>query len=255
MKIVAIIQARMSSSRLPGKVLMALAGKPVLAHVVERLNTCRRLDEVMVATSTDASDDLIALWCAQSGVTCFRGDLLDVLDRYVQAARSCKADVVVRITADCPAIDPDIVDEVVGSFVEGGYEFYGLKGEFPDGLDCTVFASSALERAWREAHLASEREHVGPYIEKNPHLFKSGGLEKFHGLQHLRWTLDEPRDYAFLNEIFSRLYQADQPFSTADVLALLQREPALSSINADIVRNEGYLKSLKHDQQHPHVQP
>lgn len=181
MKIVAIIQARMSSTRLPGKVLMELAGKPVLAHVVERLRACRQLDGIMVATSVDASDDVIDCWCSQVKVPCYRGSLLDVLDRYVQAARACDADAVVRITADCPAIDPGIVDEVANNFVKGGYEFYGLKGEFPDGLDCTVFAVSALERAWRDAQLPSEREHVGPYIEKNPQIFRSGGLEKFQG--------------------------------------------------------------------------
>lgn len=253
MKIIAIIQARMSSTRLPGKVLMELAGKPVLAHVVERLQTCQRVNGVMVATSIDASDDLIERWCAQSKVPCYRGSLLDVLDRYVQAARTCEADAVVRITADCPAIDPNIVDEVIEKFLSDNYDFYGLKGEFPDGLDCTVFATSALERAWREASLPSEREHVGPYIEKNPQLFRSGGLERFRGLQHLRWTLDEPRDYAFLIEIFSRLYRANKPFSAEDVLALIEREPELVAINADIVRNEGYLKSLQQDKQVSHV--
>lgn len=255
MKIVAIIQARMGSTRLPGKVLMELAGKPVLAHVVERLRACRRLDGIIVATSVNASDDAIDCWCAQAQVPCYRGSLQDVLDRYVQAARACGADAVVRITADCPAIDPFIVDEVVANFVDGGYEFYGLKGEFPDGLDCTVFAISALERAWRDAHLPSEREHVGPYIEKNPQIFRSGGLEKFQGLQHMRWTLDEPRDYAFLSAVFSRLYQANHPFSAGDVLTLLTREPAIALINAGIVRNEGYLKSLQQDQHANHVQP
>ena len=239
MKIIAIIQARMSSTRLPGKVLMELAGKPVLEHVVERLQTCRRVDGVMVATSIDASDDLIERWCAQTKVPCYRGSLLDVLDRYVQAARACGADAVVRITADCPAIDPNIVDEVIEKFLIDKYDFYGLKGEFPD----------ALERAWREASLPSEREHVGPYIEKNPQLFRSGGLEKFRGLQHLRWTLDEPRDYAFLIEIFSRLYRESKPFSAEDVLALIEREPELAAINANIVRNEGYLKSIQQDKQ------
>jgi spore coat polysaccharide biosynthesis protein SpsF len=253
MKIIAIIQARMSSTRLPGKVLMELVGKPVLEHVVERLQTCRRVDGVMVATSIDASDDLIERWCAQAKVPCYRGSLLDVLDRYVQAARAFGADAVVRITADCPAIDPNIVDEIIEKFLNDKYDIYGLKGEFPDGLDCTVFATSALERAWQEASLPSEREHVGPYIEKNPQLFRSGGLEKFRGLQHLRWTLDEPRDYAFLIEIFSRLYRANKPFSAEDVLALIEREPELVAINADIVRNEGYLISLQQDKQVIHV--
>lgn len=253
MKIVAIIQARMSSTRLPGKVLMDLAGHPVLAHVVERLKACQTLDEIWVATSSDHTDDVIEQWCAQAKVHCYRGSLLDVLDRYVQTARRSAADAVVRITADCPMIDPQVVDEVVQHFVAGHFEFYGLQGEFPDGLDCTVFSSSALERAWLEATLPSEREHVGPYIEKNPHLFKSGGLEKFKGLHHLRWTLDEPRDYQFLSHIFSCLYKPGQPFCSEDILALLRQNPKLMAINADITRNEGYLKSLEQDRQIHHV--
>ena len=254
MKVVAIIQARMSSSRLPGKVLMPLAGSPVLAHVVNRIQQCTSIHQTIVATSVDSSDDRIESWCREHGVACERGSLNDVLDRYYQAALSHRADVIVRITADCPAIDPTIVDEVIEGFLDGGYEFFGLGGEFPDGLDCTVFAFSAIERAWREAELPSEREHVGPYIEKNPQLFKSGSLEKFSGLAHHRWTLDEPEDLCFLHEVFSRLYRDNHTFLARDVLALLQQEPQLASINRNIVRNEGYLKSLRKDKEH-HVQP
>lgn len=248
MKIIAIIQARMSSTRLPGKVLMPLAGKPVLWHVVRRIRACQTITKVVVATSTDTTDDAIEAWCQSTDVSCFRGSLSDVLDRYYQAGLVHAADVVVRITADCPAVDPTIVDEVVRGFLAGGYEYYGLAGEFPDGLDCTVFAFSALARAWREALLASEREHVGPYIEKHPEIFKSGSLKKFSGLSHYRWTLDEPRDYEFLQRVFSRLYQQDQIFLASEVLALLENAPELMKLNNDIVRNEGYLRSLIKDE-------
>ena len=247
MKIIAIIQARMSSTRLPGKVLMPLAGKPVLWHVVKRIRACQTIAEVVVATSIDTMDDAIEAWCQSADVSCYRGSLNDVLDRYYQAGLLHAADVVVRITGDCPAVDPAIVDEVVRGFLAGGYEYYGLAGEFPDGLDCTVFAFSALARAWREAALPSEREHVGPYIEKHPETFKSGSLKKFSGLSHYRWTLDEPRDYEFLQRVFSRLYQQDQIFLASEVLALLETEPELMQLNSDIVRNEGYLKSLIED--------
>ncbi|MBK8761687.1 MAG: glycosyltransferase family protein [Sulfuritalea sp.] len=247
MKVVSIIQARMSSTRLPGKVLMPLAGQPVLWHVVVRIRACQTIAEVVVATSTDATDDAIEAWCKSADVSVYRGSLNDVLDRYYQAALLHDADVVVRITADCPAIDPTIVDKVVHGFLAGGYEFYGLAGEFPDGLDCTVFAFSALACAWREAVLPSEREHVGPYIEKHPEIFKSGGLKKYSGLSHYRWTLDEPRDYEFLQRVFTRLYQQGQIFLASDVLALLEKEPELMQLNSDIVRNEGYLKSLIED--------
>jgi spore coat polysaccharide biosynthesis protein SpsF len=246
-KVVAIIQARMSSSRLTGKVLLPLQGKPVLAHVVERINACQTVDQIIVATSEDQSDDVIQHWCEQAACLVYRGSLHDVLDRYYQTALAHRADVIVRITADCPVIDPTIVDEVVKGFLYGGYDFYGLAGEFPDGLDCTVFAFTALQRAWQEATLASDREHVGPYIEKHPELFKNGGLQKFIGLSLHRWTLDEPDDYTFLQAVFARLYEYKDLFLATDILTLLANEPHLMTINNHIVRNEGYLKSLMED--------
>lgn len=244
MNVTAIIQARMSSSRLPSKVLLPLVGKPVLEHVVERIRACKEISRVVVATSTDQTDNAIEQWCQSAAIDCYRGSLNDVLDRYYQAAKLYHADVVVRITADCPAVDPTIVDEVINGFFQGQYDYYGLSGEFPDGLDCTVFAFTALERAWREAKLSSEREHVGPYMEKNPELFRTGGMKKFIGLSHHRWTLDEPRDYEFLQAVFARLYRENSHFLAEDVLSLLEHEPELLGINSDIIRNEGYLKSL-----------
>ena len=244
MNVVAIIQARMSSSRLPGKVLMPLAERPVLWHVFNRIKGCRTIQKVVVATSIDASDDAIGDWCRQNGIALYRGSLQDVLDRYYQAAKCFGAEAVVRITADCPAIDPEIVDEVVSGFISGHYDCYGLAGEFPDGLDCTVFSFDALERAWKDARLNSEREHVGPYIENHPELFSNGALYKFKGLGHHRWTLDEPRDYTFLQQIFNRLFIEGINFSSGDVLNLLEKEPELLRINGSITRNEGYLKSV-----------
>lgn len=246
MKVVAIVQARMSSSRLPSKVLLPLAGKPVLAHVIERLRSCKSLDDIVLATTIESEDDVIEQWCNTSCVNCFRGSLNDVLGRYYQAATYYKADVIVRITADCPLIDSMIVDEVVEGFLAGNFDAYSLAGEFPDGLDCQVFSHSAIKQAWLEAKLPSEREHVGPYIEKtHPEQFKIGSLEKFSGLSHHRWTLDEPRDYEFLQVVFARLYKEDVLFRTSEVLALMEREPDLMQINSGIIRNEGYLKSLK----------
>lgn len=247
MNIVAVIQARMTSSRLPGKVLLELAGKPVLEHVVTRLEYCKTVNKTVVATSTHPSDQKIDDWCQTRSVPCFRGSLEDVLDRYYQAAKLHAADAIVRITADCPAIDPTIVDEVVRGFISGNFDCYGLSGEFPDGLDCTVLSFSAIERAHQDSTLPSEREHVGPYIEKHPELFKCGAFEKFYGLADHRWTLDEPEDFKFLQVIFDRLTSVRNPFLAQDILALLEREPDLKLINSKIIRNEGYLKSLKDD--------
>ena len=248
MRIVCIIQARMSSTRLPGKVLLPLAGRVVLAHVLERLSHCSTLTDVVVATSDDASDDVLAHWCQDHGVQVFRGSLDDVLDRFYHCALSQHAQAVVRITADCPALDPTLVDEVVLGSQAGAYDLYYLGGEFPDGLDCAVFSFSALQRAWREAKLPSEREHVGPYVVNHPEWFHIGYLDKFKGLAHHRWTLDEPRDLAFLQSVFERLQRPDGlPFLTQDLLDLLERQPELLQANDGIVRNEGLIKSLAAD--------
>ena len=248
MRTVCIVQASMSSTRLPGKVLLPLAGREVLAHVIDRLAFCKTLDEVVLATSTDPSDDVLAQWCGSRGVPVFRGSLQDVLDRYYHCAVENQANAVVRITADCPALDPALVDEVVRGFHAGGYDLFYLGGEFPDGLDCAVFSFAALERAWREAALPSEREHVGPYIVNHPGWFRLGSLEKFRGLAHHRWTLDEPRDLVFLQSLFGRLQRPDgQPFLTQDILDLLAREPELLQTNEGIVRNGGLQKSMAAD--------
>ena len=249
MNIVAIVQARMSSTRLPGKVLLPLAGLPVLEHVVTRIAHCRNINKIVVATSLEPCDDLINAWCLANSVPCYRGSLDDVLDRYYNAAVLHCADAVVRITADCPVIDPTVVDNVVQGFLDGGYEFFGLAGEFPDGLDCTVFTFAAIERAWKEASLPSEREHVGPYIEKNPHLFKSGCLKPFEGLSHHRWTLDEQEDYEFLQKLFASLYSDEKIFCFNDIMDLLTQSPELMEINKGIIRNEGYINSLLSDEE------
>ena len=247
MNSIAIIQARMSSSRLPGKVLNLLAEKPVLDHVVRRVQQSKYINKVVVATSIDESDNLIENWCKQNNINCYRGSLNDVLDRFYQAAKIYNAKNILRITADCPAIDYEIIDEVIERHIEGGFDYYGLKGEFPDGLDCTMISFNALSNAWENSKLDSEREHVGPYIEKHPELFKLGGYEKFKNLSHLRWTLDESNDYDFLKIIFDELYKINNYFGHELILDLLKQKPSLNMINNQIIRNEGYLNSIKND--------
>jgi len=180
-------------------------------------------------------------------VRCFRGSQEDVLDRYYHAAKFYQAASILRITADCPALDPVVVDELLSEYEAHAYDACGLAGGFPDGLDCEVMSFSALERAWKEAEMASEREHVTPYIHAHPDLFRVGKFERFYNLAHHRWTLDEESDFHFLERVFHRLYQEDRPFLTSDILALLEREPALMDINQGITRNEGYLRSLQSD--------
>lgn len=227
----------MTSTRLPSKVLLPLAGKSVLQHIVERLSQCNTLDQIVVATSTHQSDNSIENWCKNDQVLFFRGDLLDVLDRYYQAATQFEASAIVRITADCPVIDPKIVDEVVDGYFSGEYDCYSLAGEFPKGLDCQVFSYSALQKAWQEAKSPYDREHVGPFIENNPLLFNIGRYYKFKNLYMHRWTLDQPEDYEFLKIIFDKLYISEYIFDYNDILSLLRREPKLMKINSKFTQN------------------
>ena len=254
MKTTAIIQARMGSTRLRGKIMKPLAGKPALRHLVNRLGYSKRLDEIVIATTLNQEDDIVAEFCEENNIKCFRGSEQDVLDRYYQAAKLYGADPVARITADCPVIDPFIVDEVIERYFEGGYDVYGLGGEFPDGLDCSIFSFRALEDTWKNAKLPSDREHVGPYMTKHPEKYKNGSYEKFRGLAHHRWTLDEEADLRFLEALYERLYKEGEIFLTKDILDLLDAEPELMEINSGIVRNEGYLKSLSEDKEYLKVQ-
>jgi len=246
----AIIQARMGSTRLPGKVLMDISGKPLLWHVIDRIKHCKTIAQIIVATSIRSEDRAVLDLASSIGVKTFADSEEDVLDRYYQAASKYNADPIVRITADCPVIDPQIVDEVVSNFLAGDYDVYGLTGAFPDGLDVTVFSYRSLQEAWKNAKLPSEREHVGPYILNHPEIFKQGTHVKFHNLGHMRWTVDEPNDLQFIREIYKRLYKKDKEnFLTPDILTLLENEPDLMKINSGIIRNEGYLKSLKKDKE------
>ena len=167
MKLIAIVQARMSSTRLPNKVLLPLNGVPVLEHIHKRLCACKKLEEIIIATSIHHSDNILAEWCKKKNIKFFRGDLNDVLDRYYKVALKYKADSILRVTGDCPLIDPNVINELIKYYYEGDYDTYSLSGEFPDGLDCQIFSFKAIEIAWKNAKLQSEREHVGPYIENN----------------------------------------------------------------------------------------
>lgn len=244
----AIIQARLGSSRLPDKVLKELAGKPVLWHVINRMKKSRLIDEIVVATTCKKEDLEIVEYCASQGVRVYVGSEDDVLDRYYQAARLYKPDNVVRVTADCPLIDANIIDIVIQEHLRSGSDYTSntLEDTFPDGLDCEVFKFTALEQACKNAKLASEREHVTPYIRNNEQYKKRSVIDSAdHSLD--RWTLDTDRDYAFLTRVFDELYKDNPEFDTDDIYALLDRCPDIRKINAGIIRNEGYLKSLEND--------
>lgn len=246
-EVVAIVQARMTSSRLPGKVMMELCREPILHHVVARLRASEMITRIIVATSSDATDDTIERWCSANGVDVFRGSLDDVLDRYYNAAKTFGAKTIVRITADCPLLDPAIVDEVIEEFLSGGYDHVSTGGRYPDGLDTEVFSFEALERAYSEARLASEREHVTPYIWKRPKEFRLSSVRCEEDLSDMRWTVDDPEDFLFVTKVYEGLFGDKKLFNMNEILAFLKKRPELIEINSATVRNEGYARSLRED--------
>lgn len=231
-KVVAIIQARLGSTRLPGKVLLDLAGEPMLARVVDRTRRAQTLDDVVVATTVQPADDVITHLCAERGWPCFRGSEEDVLDRYYRAAQAHQADVVVRITSDCPFIDPGVVDKVVSTFLDAKADYASncLERTYPRGLDTEVMTRSALERAWRQATQHYQRVHVTPYLHQNPDLFRLLSVTNDRDYSHYRWTVDTPEDLAFIRTVYERLGN-DDTVEWTDVLVLLEREPALTELN------------------------
>lgn len=229
-KVVAIVQARMSSTRLPGKVLADVGGRPLLDLLIRRLSRASLLQEVVVATSTDSSDDPISDWSRRSGVLCVRGPLFDVLERYRITAEARSADVVVRITADCPLVDPQIVDDLVRTFLTERLVYCGISGGFPHGLDCEVFSREALETAAAEAILPADREHVTLYMKRNRVRYPTGVFAPIAGHEEERWTVDHPEDLELVRALAAvapHLVEA----SAADILALLHSHPEIRTIN------------------------
>jgi spore coat polysaccharide biosynthesis protein SpsF len=250
-KVVAIIQARMGSHRLPGKVMKNLAGRSLLWHVIDRVKKCNNINLIVVATTTDEKDRVVKELAEKSGAKTYCGSEYDVLDRYYQAAKLYGADVVVRITADCPLIDPNLIDRMVKYFEDNrdklDYVGMGMPNLYPDGLDNEIFSFKILEKAWKEARLKSEREHVTPYIWKNEKLFRLGSVSTDKDLSKERWTVDNEKDIRFVREIYRHLYKEGGLFVTEEILELLSRKPELRDINRGTDRREGYEKSLKED--------
>ena len=247
-KATAILQGRIGSTRLPGKVFLPLVGKPVMQHVYERVLHCRNIDQIIVATTNGSKDDCIVELFDGLGVPVFRGSEADPLDRYYRAASHYGVQHVVRIMADCPLVDPEIVDEVIAKYFVGGYDFCYLGGEFPTGLDVTVFSYSALKMCWNEARRQSEREHITFYMTNNPDQFSIGVLEKFKGLLHHRWVMDHEADYRFIKAVYKSLYEPSKVFLSRDVLNLLEKQPQLVQINAGIPRGEGIRRAVEEEQ-------
>lgn len=247
--IVVIIQARMGSTRLPGKMMMDLGGVPVIVHVVNRTRIIQSANEVWLATTTNQDDDVLAEWAETHDLSYVRGSADDVLDRYHNAAEQAHADVIVRITGDCPLIDPEIADRVIQRFLDTKCDYASNTHPptFPDGLDVEVTSRNALEHAWREATLHSEREHVMPYLWEHPELFHLENLKNDIDLSAHRWTLDTPEDLEFLRHVVEACNEQNEFCDMKKILEIVNAHPEWQKINKKFERNEGYAKSVAED--------
>lgn len=253
--ILGLLQARSSSTRLPGKVMLPLAGAPMLARQIERLRRSAMIDMLVLATSDRPEDDCVAELAEAAGIASYRGSLDDVLDRFYRAAEPYRPDYIVRVTGDCPLIDWELVDRCIRFAADGSYDYASnaLKPTWPDGLDVEVMTSVALREAWAEATSTVDREHVTPFINRQLDRFRLGSLENDVDLSAMRWTVDEPGDYEFVSRVYEALYPTNPAFTTADILQLLTARPELIQLNAGIERNEGLRKAqeaLLKDQGH-----
>ena len=243
----AFLQARVSSTRLPNKVLKTLSGKEMLLQQIDRLRLSKKIDNIIVLTSTDRSDDVLEELCKSHKIDIFRGDLKDVLSRYEQALEIYPCDNVVRITGDYPLIDWAVVDHVINEHLANGGDYTSntIKPTYPDGLDVEVIKSSSLSDASLKAIRPYEREHVTYYIYQHPDIYEINNIiNPLEDESDLRWTVDEASDFEFIRVIYEELYQG-YPFSTNEVRKLLKKYPDISSINKGLIRNEGLYKSLK----------
>jgi spore coat polysaccharide biosynthesis protein SpsF (cytidylyltransferase family) len=249
-KVVAIIQARMGSSRLPGKMLMAILDKPMLAWMIERVKMAKEVDAIVVATSNTKADDAIVQCAERCGVSVFRGSEEDVLDRYYNAAKEYSADIIVRLMGDCPLHDPQVIDESVRFFKtlceRTQYALSGSLANYPEGLDMDIFTFASLERMWDEAELPSEREHITAYMKKHPEFFEL--VERKIGeddYAHLHWSVDEAGDFEFVTRVFEHF--GEGMFYKNDVLKLLELQPELAELTRGRTGYEGYAKSVAKD--------
>jgi len=248
--IAAIIQARMGSERFPGKVAKDILGKPMLQHEIERLKTAKLVDKVLVATTDKQKDDAVAEIATMSGVEYFRGSEKDVLHRFYEAAVSSNADVVVRVTGDCPLHDPDVLDLVVRRFRDMGVDYAKTPANYPEGLDTEVFSFTALELANKNARLPSEREHVTPYLRNHPEMFKLDYEWTLGDFNHssYHWSVDTAEDFWFVEKVYEYLYKKGSVFHMQDIVALLKARPELTEINKGGTGYEGLEKSRLEDE-------
>lgn len=237
-KIIVIIQARMGSTRLPGKVLEDIEGKPMLWHVIERVRTSKTIDDIVVATTINPEDDQIERFCRNNNIQFYRGSESNVLDRYYQAAKQVAPDCVVRITSDCPLIDPEVINKVVFTYLNNKGSLDGatniIERTYPRGLDAELFTFEALKKVWLEAIEDYHKEHVTVYFYEKSDKFRMASVKNDNDLSNLRWTVDEDKDLKFVREVYRWLYKRKKIFLMDDILNLLNKRPELLEINKNI---------------------
>ena len=236
----------MGSTRLPGKILKEIKGRALLSYVINRVRRSKKIDKIVIATTTLPEDDATADFCKKEKIDCYRGSVDDVLDRYHKAAKKYpEYDTIVRITGDCPLIDPEVIDEVSGLYEKDNFDYASniLKETYPDGMDTEVFSRGALEKSWQGAKLKSEREHVTLYIRNNPD-FKKGNLESKTDYSKFRFTVDNPEDFEVMRFIIEN---TSVDFGYEGYVKFTLNHPEIMNKNMHIKRNEGLVKSLKDD--------
>ena len=250
-KIVTIIQARTGSSRLPNKIFLPLSGKPLLFRMYERVAASHLRGLIVIATTTESTDDKVEELCKEFQIDCYRGHPTDLLDRHYQAAKLLNADAVVKIPSDCPLIDPNIIDKVLEFYLSNSDKFDYVSNlhpaTYPDGNDVEIFSFEALKNAWENAKLDLEREHTTPYLWENPDKFRIGNVVWETGLDYSmshRFTIDYEKDYNFIKQVYDELYPINNKFTLQDILDLLERKPQIRKINEEYCGVNWYRKHL-----------
>ena len=247
-KITCIIQARMDSTRLPNKVLKEIENIPMISHIINRVKKSKNVEQIVLATTNKKTDKVLLEIAKKLKIIDFAGDKDDVLGRFFNAATLFTADPIIRITGDCPLIDPNLLDDMIQTFLKNNYDYVSntIERTFPDGLDIEIFSFNALKKAHQEAKWTSEREHVTPYIVKNKDLFNVYNYKNKEDLSKLRLCVDEEKDLLLIKQIFQEM-RPELFFSTEDIIELISKNPKISEINNEFKTNEGYKKSLKND--------
>ena len=251
-KVVAIIQARMGSTRLPGKVLLHIKDKPILWHIVNRLRFSKHINNVVISTSVSKADDEIELFTKKNNIDYFRGSENDVLDRIYKTALKFFADIIIRITGDCPFVDPFLIDELIKSFNSQRYDHIGIatgagainmkENKYPDGLDAECFSFETLKKTWENAKSQTDREHVTPYMWKVKGRFRNGTLYSKNDYSNIRLTLDHKEDLNLIEKIYDGLYKENRCFSLKDIIKFFESNPKLIEVNKDFIGKEEYEK-------------